>query len=563
MDASSPAVDLYGLLAVVAPEMRPGPGRTRFLNHVDRLIRDMATVVPSRAPECWWLLRQQTVAAGQMSKDERALWMSLKNSLVERWNPWECGWGWKALALAIHEKSATAVQALLVLPGAPSAQVLSESLLPSAPVSKKPSGQASADPGTALGLALRQGEPSRQELITVLMDYGVDPNATVDSEGRVALSLATGAEVVKALVAKGARLATQEVATGWMEGLANSRSDMVALLLQSRFSAWREAIGSSGGEGLRQDLQAHWPALVTAAGAALSRLPSRASQNDESLAAVKALRALGRSLGTDCWRPGAEGVSLAGAWARASLLDQPDLGLPDPAHLTSKMSACSFANGREGTWEGKSPDGLPAAVWGLLAESVRCSPGSLEGLSLGMFRSTSVSWAWEDLGVAVDQIPVSPLLWRVLRHLEKLPDPAVGPLVRQWQSRCLTKALDQASQGLPAWNQGVAWDELSVVLSARAGSWIRSSPQERQVDTTLVQTLLELFVLDGWRRPVAQRLFQECVSSAWPLDRMRLREQMDHPLAIRNAPVSQRPQWEALRLELSLESAPEVRRPRM
>lgn len=563
MDASSPAVDLHGLLSVVAPEVRPGPGRTRFLNHVDRLIQDFASEAPSRLPECWWLIRQQVVSPGQMSKDERALWTSLNASLVARWNPWECGWGWQALALAIHQRSVPGVQALLALPGTPEGLALSKTLLPHAPTSNKaPTGPASVS-GTALGMALRQGDPFRQDLVAVLLSHGVDPNVAVDREGRVALSLATGAEVVKALVSKGARLATPELVTEWMAGLASLRPGMEALSMQARFSAWREAVGVPEGASLHQDLKAHWPALVETAGATLSQLPSKAHQNDESMAAVKALRALGRTLGSDCWRPGAEGVSLAGAWARASLLDQPAVGLPDPSRVTSRLSARVFANGREGTWEGRSPDGLPAAAWGLLVEAVHCKPGSLKGLNLSLFRSASLPWAWEELGSAVDQIPVSPLLWRVLRQLEKLPDPAVAPLVKQWQNHGLAKALGQAEQGFDVWNLGASWEELSVLMSARATAWISDCPEDRAAVPTPVQTLLELFVLDGWRRPAAQRLLQECLSSDEPLDRERLREKMDHPLAVRNAPIAQKPQWEALRLELSLEHAPALRRPRM
>lgn len=563
VDAYSPAVDLHGLIAVVAPEVRPGAGRTRFLNHVDRLIQDFASEAPSRLPECWWLIRQQVVAPGQMSKDERALWTSLNESLVARWNPWECGWGWQALALAIHQRSVPGVQALLAIPGTPGNLALSETLLPNASSSNRaPSGPASVS-GTALGMALRQGDHFRQELVSVLLGCGVDPNVAVDREGRVALSLATSAAVVKALVSKGARLATPELVTGWMAGLANLRPGMEALSLQSRFSAWREAVAVPEGGSFRQDLLAHWPSLVETAGATLSQLPSRASENNESMAAAKALRALGRTLGSDCWRPGAKGVSLAGAWARASLLDQPAVGLPEPSRVTSKLSARVFANGREGTWEGRSPDGLHAAAWGLLVETVHCKPGSLEGLNLSLFRSASLPWAWEELGSAVDQIPVSPLLWRVLRQLEKLPDPAVAPLVKRWQNQCLAKALGQAEQGLAVWSLGTAWEELSVLMSARATAWISACPEDRTAAPTPVQTLLELFVLDGWRRPAAQRLLQECLSSDEPLDRERLREKMDHHLAVRNAPIAQKPQWEALGLELSLEHAPAIRRPRM
>lgn len=545
----SAANELHGLLHVVLPDLTPGPARNVLIHHMGRLAAQGGPV-PDKIVQCWWAIHRATLPARQMSGEEKALWTALRDHLVDTWSPWREGWGWQALSTWVHHPIFNALDSLVALPGAPTLGDLSTRLLPApSQLPGKKNKQARAyQPATLMGVALRHERPHAEALVNMLLKRGIDPNAEVDSRGRVALSRATGSEMGLLLARAGARLPSAQAVAGWVPDVV----DDFLSLIQERLSAWTQA-GKEANNLMLADIQKHWPELVRAV--AQKMVPQPPSRREQVIGVARQLRALGRLFKNDCWRPGPEGVSLAGTWAQLSLTREvQDAALPGVQVVTTFMMPTVFANGREGTWEGRSADGLPAGVWGLLMNLIRPTSERVPQEEIDLFRDPQRPWDWRLLGQALDQMSPSPLLWRAGRGLERIHDPQIKAMLPQWQEKILTRSL-AAVKDKGDWNRPSTWESFSALGCSIAQRWIEVDPDQQVEKLELAQQLLELFVLGGWKRPHGERLLEVCDEKQWPVDKARLAKLMDEPLARAQGTRNGVAPWDALRLSLSLEQA--------
>lgn len=563
MTSSLPSVDLLFLLSDVLPALKPGSVRTRWLKHELALLEAMPEGVPLKSARLVdTLLRdllaknQKTGVGGKEEGQVLAAWHAL---VLKRWSPWSAAnpWGWYALSLALFEQKANVVQELLESPGAPSGEVLSTHRLPPPPAYNTENAKNRILSATALGWAMRAGNPRsphRLAVLNVLLAKGADPNLPVDDHGTTALGLVTEAKQAQAVMSAGGKLGGSVGVISWIPSQPTKGLKVVS----ERLRAWSETI-RAGSPQLEAELKQHWPAIIQRCAVLLAR--ANETQEVLRLDVIRQLRGLGRLWGEDCWRPLPGQASLAGEWAKAAVLCQSlDERQPLQDMMRRKSPELIFANGKLGTWSGTTSDGVTDGAWGfVLALLCQEENAHRQGpASLKAFLSPGAAWDWKEMGRVTAQMHPSPLLWNALSLLSKtLGTGSERDVMKGWVSDAVERTQRWGWENPLARLSGrKEWDLLGR-LAALAAFEVRSAHQAGTAEhelQELTQGALVLMLWHGWRAPEAKPFLEFIESTGMGLDKPALAKAMKHPFAIANRNPT--PVWEALSMEFSFAPAP-------
>lgn len=538
-----PAVTPSSLFNHTLPVVPAGAGRRALLGYLAEALDGHPEWRPDAAELYRWHGLLEGMANGLKASQEAgaqteiSLTRALHTKVLARWPVWgvDCPWGWEPLFQATLGHHHRQVQKWLDHPGAPDGAALSARLFSFPAVSKR-----SPPRATLLGAALLKAEAGAKTdavfaTVKALLRAGVDPGQAVDNWGTHAVDASPAAEVSRLLV-KEAPVARLPLLFAWLEPKTSLS------VVRSKLKEVSALCRSPEGHAMLPALQAAFPDLVNRVAHRLALyVPTEAvgrSAQSEWFQVAKQVRALGRLVGQDCWRPQPDGLSLAGAWARASVMLASD---PRYAGTQGRFPAMGslLINGYWKAWDGQAA-GMSSRVWAQLAyplvpTGVREHPSTV----------STTAQDWEALPQAVAAFPVAPHLWGVAMNWTCLdpglnPDPlvavkksmaddALGVLVpdvwpcpfNEEKRRALISETSAHKKTLRE-----ALLRMGRLIGARVmADQEENAPQE-------VEKALGFYVLSGLQDPQGvKRLLGWCESRAVAVDTERLRAVMESPHA--------------------------------
>lgn len=395
------------LLNHTLPVVPSGPGRRALLGFLTEALVGFPEWTPAVGELQQWHALIGGMASNKAAQDvERSLAQGLQTKMLERWPVWgpQLAWGWGPLFEATQGFHHRQVQKWLGHPGAPDGDALSKRLF-AFPLA----GKRFPPRVTLLGAVLWASQANRGaegpgRTVAALLRAGVDPSVVIDTWGTSALEAAQESEVARQLVASAPSKLPLLLFT-WLDPKVPLKT------VVHRLKELSTLCRSPEGAAVLPQLKAAFPDLVERVAARLASYCPPAGAADfgpssvpEWFQVAKQVRSLGRRVGQDCWRPQPEGLSLAGAWARASVVAsvQPQY-TPNADRLHAMGSA--LISPHWDAWAGQA-NGIPSKVWaqlayGLIPSDKRAHPSTLQ--------CTNEDWA--GLPAAVAAMPASPRLW--------------------------------------------------------------------------------------------------------------------------------------------------------
>ncbi len=429
-------VSLSDLLSHTLPALPPGKGRQALLAFLQEAVLT-ADEKPSAGELLGWS-RQLEALSKTIEPTEAPRLVGLRENLLLRWPIWgaEVPWGWKPLVESVWSCQPQHVRRWLQAHGAPSGVQLSSHWLSADLGARAPRSV------TLLGAALWSPQAVQQSqralgVVRALLEAGVDPSLPVDSWNQTALEASSVPEVSRLLISSGP--SAHRMSFTWMEpntSLHSAHQHLQALLTACQSAEGRKWLPS---------LALGFEDLVERTGQRFARLPLNPPsvlpgkpRSVQWMDIAKQVRALGRLVGQDCWRPTPDGISLAGAWARASLFT----AVSQPSHFAESKQrllpmGSDLENPHWNAWGGQFK-GIPARVWATLALALRGlarpssdlkpSPDSWSGVARELEALPRTIFSWR---VAVDwhAKELSPEIQPLLEHLQKQMIEVLAPAV--------------------------------------------------------------------------------------------------------------------------------------
>lgn len=543
------------LLSHTLPALPAGPGRRALLAYLLTALEGYPDWTPTPQELLKWR-SQLSVAplavktdSPRGAEEDARLVGALKQKMLKRWPVWgpAVTWGWEPLFQAAQGLHQVQVQKWLAHPNAPSPQELSTRLFPFAMGGKRAPAQV-----TLLGAALWGANAYAKSdelfrLVQVLLKKGVDPAAPVDSWGTSAVEAAPTALVSRLLV-KGSAGVSKPLLFGWIEPKAPLEA--IKRRLHEVVTLYRSPEGQQG----LPALEAGFPDLVERVALRLAlHVPTQPMAQDprsDWFQITKQVRALGRIVGQDCWKPSPTGVSLAGAWARACVLVAGDSRYATTADRLNPVGSLLMGS-HWNAWGGQA-GGLPARIWGQLALPLSSIRGQEQFDAL-----QGPAQDWEGLSEALRCLPPSPHVWRVavnwacldrgmasdplLGVREKFVNEALGVLAPAVWSSGLQEEQRHALYG-ETMNHKAALKEALLRMGRNIGARVMADKTDQpEIE---VEKALALYVLAGWKDPQgAVRLVKWCRERSVPFDPARVVATMDSPFVsaqLREVSPSQR-----------------------
>jgi len=448
-------LDLSDLLTHSLPAMPTGRGRMALLTFLLNGLKTPSDWQPSVEELNRWnlvlaeLAKPSSKPSSPVAPEEAELAAQVLTAMKTRWPVWGEGleWGWAPLFGAVQGFSFKQARLWLNEPEPPSSKELSERLF-----SFTSNGKSSPNQVTLLGAMLWSSQaPSRaDELfsgVEMLLKAGVDPSVRIDSWDSLALDVSPSADISGILV-NGTARTHKRMAFGWLD------AKMTFPAIQSRLSGLLELCRSNDASRVLPALKVGFPELVERFAMRLARHvptePALTNPKADWMQSAKQVRALGRLVGEDCWNPQEGGISLAGAWARASVIVSSDPNFYGSRHDRFSVFRSAMMVLPCSVWGGQA-FGLPARVWGQMAysqEKVQ-KPEWRQALQVEPA-------AWDNLSSALRAFPSTVQLWR---------------MSVDWGSG------SHPPEALTAVRQAFGNHALSILVP---GSWKPEGPLERQ-----------------------------------------------------------------------------------
>lgn len=561
-------LDLSAALSRDLPQARRGKASIALLEHLAATVaRAVDPPPPPGRLADWEGQAASGVAARARDKaggpGELAAWQAFHAAVLDRWPMWDPAhpWGWDVIARAVQHTDEPALTRALAAPGLPAAELSTRALAHQPVPGRAPARPTSPPPRPALGWLLGAdrdagveiaGEAEcRTRMLRKLLAAGVDPNRPCAPGAARPLALARRGELLRTLLAFGARLDGQ----GEDEWFG---PDIPLEQARQQIGAWSQGLDAGGkaAQALADDLSGRLPRLTRQLGSCLAR-PSR---SPERLGLARDFRALARRLGVDPLRP-ATGISLVGEWARGVLLN-PDAGPRSVSSLAHPLVALPPEMVGPEPFAGTTLDGVGPAAWAFLA---RLAGANRKDLPDPARYGVDSPAGWDRVHAAIREMdrqaphyPHAPMSWHVLARLgDVMAAAGQAATWRRWAHAAVSAALAE-QQAAPRANLPRPWmidrtptrfhaaTRWRSLVRALVADW-QAHPEEHPA--TAPADLLCAMAMGGWTdlslvAPVVQALPSG--------DGPRVRAFLDTPLARLSAQGADAPQLRALEMALAL-----------